>query len=101
VVSVVGELDLATAPVLEETLLTLSETGQGEVIVDLARCDLIDMRGLHVLLSARAHLKTSERPLVLVAGNPDLLRVFKITRVDALFTIFPSMAAAAAGHAHG
>ena len=94
VVSVDGELDLTTASTLEETLLTLPDLTAGAVIVDLARCELIDLRGLHVLLAARERLERSNRPLVLVCGDRKLLRVFKITRVDALFEILPSLTAA-------
>lgn len=101
VVSVIGELDLATAPVLEEALATLAENGEGTVMVDLGRCGFIDLRGLHVLLAARAGLEHSGRLLVLIAGNPDLLRVFNVTRVDGLFAIYPSRTAAAQDAAHG
>lgn len=101
VVSVTGELDLATAPVLEDSLLAVPDDAAGAVIVDLARCSFIDLRGLRVLLAARERLERSNRPLALVVGNPNLLRVFKITRVDALFAIYPSLTAAAEGNDHG
>ena len=101
VVSVTGELDLATAPVLEEALLGVSDHGKAAVTVDLTGCGFIDLRGLHVLLDARARLVRSNRALVLVTGNPTLLRVFKITRVDALFEIYPSRVAAAKANDNG
>jgi anti-sigma B factor antagonist len=101
VVSVMGELDLATAPALEEALLAVPDELAGRVIVDLARCSFMDLRGLHVLLAARERLERSSRPLALVVRDPTLLRVFKITRVDGLFAIYPSLTAAAAGHGDG
>ena len=94
VVSVDGELDLATASVLEEELLNLSEAEADAVIVDLARCSFIDLRGLRVLLAARERHEDAARRLALVVGNPDLLRIFKITRVADRFEIHPSLAAA-------
>lgn len=94
VVSVTGELDLTTAPVLEEALLGLFDAAAGAVIVDLARCSFIDLRGLRVLLAAREVLERQDRPLALVAGNPSVLRIFKITRVAERFEIYPSLAAA-------
>ena len=97
VVSVDGELDLTTASTLEETLLTLPDQTAEAVIVDLARCESIDLRGLHVLLAARERLERSNRPLVLVCGDPKLLRVLKVTRVDGLFEIWPALTAAAEG----
>ena len=101
VVSVTGELDLATAPALEDALLAVPEDAAGAVIVDLARCSFIDLRGLRVLLAARERLERLNRPLALVVGNPNLLRVFKITRVSALFSIYPSLTAAAEVAGHG
>ena len=95
VVSVIGDLDLTTASTLEETLLTLPDHGAEAVIVDLSCCSSIDLRGLHVLLVAQERLDCSHQPLVLVCGDPKLRRVFKTTRVDPLFQIYPSLTAAA------
>jgi anti-anti-sigma factor len=50
VISVAGELDVATAPELSRALATL----EGDVIVDLSRATFADPCGLHVLLAARA-----------------------------------------------
>ena len=44
VVSVMGELDLATVPAFERTLLDVTEAGTGEVIVDLTCCSFLDSR---------------------------------------------------------
>ena len=98
VVSVTGELELLTAQVLEETLLGLSDGAAGAVIVDLARCSFFDLRGLQVLLAARERLERANCPLALVCGDPNLLRVLEITRVDALFEIYPSLTAARDDH---
>ena len=95
VVSIDGELDLTTASTLEETLFTLPDHTPDPVIVDLGRCSFIDLRGLRVLLAARERLERSNRPLVLVCGDPKLLRVLEITRVDCLFEIWPSLKVAA------
>ena len=98
VVSVSGELDLTTASTLEETLLTLPDQSGATVIVDLERCGFVDLRGLRVLLAARERLERSTRPLALVCGNPALLRVLEIARVDALFEIYPSLSSARDDH---
>ena len=46
VVSVMGEVDLATALALEQTLLGAVEDAKGEVIVDFTGCNFLDSRGL-------------------------------------------------------
>ena len=95
VVSLAGELDLATAPALERTLIPLCDAADGPVIVDLARCTFIDLRGLRVLLAAQEHLERSKQPLALVVGRSVLLRVFQVTRVESLFEFHSSISAAA------
>ena len=94
VVSIVGELDLATAPTLEQPLFAACDRADGAVAVDLARCGFIDLRGLHVLLAAQERLERDRRPLLLITGNPNVLRILRMTRVDGLFEIHPSRAAA-------
>ena len=99
-VSVSGELDLASAPALEESLFGLCDAPAGAVIVDLEKCSFIDLRGLRVLLTAQEQLERSKQPLVLVVGKPTLLRVFQVTRVDVLFHICPTLGEAIDGYGH-
>ncbi|HEX5909750.1 MAG TPA: STAS domain-containing protein [Thermoleophilaceae bacterium] len=94
VVAVTGELDLATAPALEEPLQAICDQATGPVAVDLGGCGFIDLRGLHVLLSAQERLDRAQRTLMLITGNPSVLRILQVTRVDCLFEIHPSRAAA-------
>ena len=102
VVSVMGEVDMATAPALEQALLDAAEdrTGTGEVIVDLTGCSFLDSRGLTTLIEARERLERSNRPLAVVLSNPNVLMIFKITGFDGVFEIYPSLAAAG-GDGHG
>ncbi|HYI36249.1 MAG TPA: STAS domain-containing protein [Thermoleophilaceae bacterium] len=93
VVSITGELDLATAAALEDPLLAACDHTDGAVAVDLTGCGFIDLRGLHVLLNAQERLERAHRALVLITGNPAVLRILQVTRVDGLFEIHPSRAA--------
>ena len=94
VVSVLGEVDLATVLALEQALLGVTEDRTGDVIVDLTCCSFLDSRGLGALNAARARLERSERRLALVLANQSVLRIFQITRFDELFEIYPSLRAA-------
>jgi anti-sigma B factor antagonist len=91
VVSVAGELDLATAPAFERTLLDVTESGMGEVIVDLTGCTFLDSRGLRALMAARERLERSDRSLALVLSSPIVMRIFRITGFDQSFEIRPSL----------
>jgi anti-sigma B factor antagonist len=94
VVSVMGEVDLATARALEQTLLGVTEDRTGELIVDLTGCSFLDSRGLGALVATRARLERSNRRLALVLSNPSVLRIFQITGFDELFDLHPSLGAA-------
>ena len=53
VVSIIGEVDLATAPAFEQTLLRVAEKKTGGMIVDLSGCSFFDSTGLKALLATR------------------------------------------------
>ena len=101
VVSVMGEVDLATAPTLERTLLGVAEDRTGEVIVDLTGCSFLDSRGLTALVATRARLERANRHLALVLSNASVLKIFQITGFDELFAIYPSLGAAVDGVGNG
>ena len=85
VVSVMGEVDLATAPALERTLAEVADEGTGEVIVDLTACSFLDSNGLRALNSVRP---------AIVLSNPNVLRIFQLTKFDKVFEIYPTLDAA-------
>ena len=101
VVSVLGEVDLATVPAFEQTLVCAAEDGTGEVFVDLTGCSFLDCRGLGALLATRGRLERSNRRLALVLSHPSVIRVFQITQFDELFEIYPTLGAAVNGNGNG
>jgi anti-anti-sigma factor len=60
-----GELDLATAPELEETLVRAIEEG-GEVVLDLRELEFMDSSGVRVLVVA--HTRGAGRFSLIAAG---------------------------------
>ena len=51
IVAPIGELDIATAPKLEETLAELRDVGFAHLAVDLRGLDFMDSSGLNLLLA--------------------------------------------------
>ena len=98
VVTVTGEIDLATVPSLEQELLDAAGDRTGELIVDLTGCTFLDSRGLGALTRASARLARSNRPFALVLPNPNVLKVLRLTGFDEQIEIYPSLTAAVAGH---
>ena len=55
-VRVAGELDIATAPALESTLLHALDSEAASIVLDLERVSFIDSMGLRVLVWPRGSL---------------------------------------------
>ena len=83
VLTVEGELDLATSPSFERTLLAAvaaTEPG-GELVVDLGGVQFFDVSALRALLRAADAAQTARIPLRLTA-SPAVNRVFDVLKID-------------------
>lgn len=74
-----GELDIATASVLEARLDELEEHGTTHLRVDLAGLVFIDSTGLRVLLQANARAQQRGHELTLRPARETVQQVFQIT----------------------
>ena len=72
VVVVAGELDIASAPVLQDAIERARQEGAGDVVVDLADLAFMDVGGLRVLIRAdrRAEQAGGRLTLANVRGEP-------------------------------
>jgi anti-sigma B factor antagonist len=77
-VHVTGELDIATAPELERTLLECHEMAQLTVL-DLRELVFIDCAGVHTIVSASIRAREAGRRLILVRGREETYRLFRLT----------------------
>ena len=100
VVSVRGEVDLATGPEFERALSAVPEDGVESVIVDLTDCSFMDSTGLHLLTRSQERFERSGGRVAVVATNRGVLRLFELTQLDQLLAIYPSRAAALNGNGH-
>ena len=88
VVVVAGEVDLFTAPELRDRLARVDEDGAERVVLDLSRVTLVDSMALGVLLGAKRRLAAHDGSLDLVVSKPDIRRIFEITMLDRVFTLY-------------
>ena len=100
VLEVGGEVDVYTAPRLRERLIELVDGGARDVVVDLGRVDFLDSTGLGVLAGARKRLRAADGTFGLVCSKEPLLKIFRITALDQVFPIFPSVEAATSTSGH-
>lgn len=81
VVSAAGEIDIATAPRLEEPLSALAGAGH-RLVADLSRVTFIDAAGLRVLARAAGQAAAQGTSLHVVCDRPQILRLFQFTGLD-------------------
>jgi anti-sigma B factor antagonist len=91
VVSVDGELDVHTAPELEQAFVTILARGGRTVVVDFVGLDFIDSTALAVLLRAEPRFRDRGGRMVLVTEDRRILRTFEITALDRKFDIEPRL----------
>jgi anti-sigma B factor antagonist len=80
-VTVAGEMDIATGPQLQERLAALTASGQ-PIIVDLDRVTFIDASGLRVLANAASQAAQLGASLHAVCARHQVRRLFAITGLD-------------------
>jgi anti-anti-sigma factor len=93
VLSVSGEIDMATAPQLERALVAAEQESRG-LVLDLRGVGFLDSTALHVLLRASERLNERGRQLYVVCGPGPVKRLFELTVLTATFRIHSSREAA-------
>lgn len=96
VIRLSGEVDVFTAPRLREKIIELVNRGQRLIVVDLDAVDFLDSTGLGVLVGGLKRLRSHDGEMSMVCNEPRLLRVFELTRLDAVFAIHRTVADAVA-----
>ncbi len=91
VVTVVGEIDISTAPELRRRLANLVDGATGRVLVDLEGVDFLDSTALSVLIGAHRRLGRQGRDLELVCTHAPVLRVLAVTGLSRYFTLHESL----------
>jgi anti-sigma B factor antagonist len=97
VVHVGGDLDVYTAPRLQETL-EQAMAGGGRLVLDLTGVPFIDSTALGVLVGALQRSQSNGGDFRLVVGDPFLLKIFHITGFDGMFSIYPQLEDALSAH---
>jgi len=97
VVSVVGELDVATAPELRSRLEGAIDNGPAVVVADLLGVTFLDSTALGVLIGALKRCQAAGGELRIVAAEPRILKIFEITGLTELFSLFPTVEEAGVG----
>ena len=90
VISLAGEVDLYTAPEFKQQLLEVIAQGGKDVIVDFSDTTFIDSTTLGVLVGGVKRLRSNDGQLSLVCSDRNITKIFEITGLDRVFTIYPT-----------
>lgn len=96
VLHVYGEVDLSTAGELEQAVAAELAAEPTDLVVDLTDVTFLDSAGLGVL--AHGHVKAEERVrLRVVVTSEVVLKPLRLTGLDRLLEVYPSVEAALRG----
>lgn len=92
VVTVTDErIDAAVAIQFKDMMRGLTDGGPAQVLLDLSRVTFLDSSGLGAVVAAMKQLGP-DRSLELAGLTPAVQKVFRLTRMDTVFTIHPDAA---------
>lgn len=86
-----GEIDVYTAPLLRQALVDIIDQGNLDVVVDMSHVDFLDSTGLGVLVEGLKRVKTRGGTLAIVATQDKILKIFDITGLNKAFPIAPTV----------
>ncbi|MEX2212409.1 MAG: STAS domain-containing protein [Gaiellaceae bacterium] len=101
VIALSGEVDLYTAPEFKQQLLEVIGQGAKSVIVDFTNTTFIDSTTLGVLVGGVKRLRSNDGQLSLVSSDRNITKIFEITGLDRVFTIYSTRAEAVEQSAGG
>lgn len=92
----VDRIDAAGAVEFKDRMRELTKDGVKRVVLDLQGVDFIDSSGLGAIVASLKQLAPGQ-VLELAGLGPTIEKVFRLTRMDTVFTIHPSADAAFGG----
>jgi anti-sigma B factor antagonist len=90
-----GDLDVATAPDLRETLVEVIDEG-ARIVIDMQAVEFLDSAGLGILVGGLKRARARGGDLELVCSNSEVLKPLELTGLDREFTIHDRRGAAGA-----
>lgn len=80
---------------LEAVVKELITQGQKKFIFDVSGLDYADSAGIGTVVACVTHIKKAGGDMRMAGANARVLRLFQMTGVDRILSLYPSVAAAA------
>lgn len=94
VLTISGEMDIATTAVLRDRVADLLDDTVLPVVIDLSRVSFCDASGLTMLLAIRRRAGARGRAVALAGPRPPVRKLLRITGLDRAFPIYSTRAQA-------
>lgn len=91
VVTVAGEVDMLTAPVLRQRLEEHFAADQTPIIVDLSQVEFFGSTALAVLVDTHQRATAEGRTFVLIAKTRIVRRPLKVTELDKVLSVYDDL----------
>lgn len=96
IVTVLGEIDLYTAPRLQGELTAVLDGGRPvRILVDMSGVEFCDSTGMNVLLAAMKRAGEYGGGLDLAGPRPAVRKILQVTGLDSVFTVVDDTTGAA------
>jgi len=92
VISVIGEIDVATAPQLRESLHGVIAAGRATVVLNLLEVTFIDSTALGVLVGGLKRCRELGGELHVVVADARIRKIFEITGLNKVFPLARALA---------
>ncbi|HEX3467760.1 MAG TPA: STAS domain-containing protein [Candidatus Elarobacter sp.] len=86
-----GSLDIATSPTVRAALISASERGNHQLIVDLTKVDFLDSTGLGAIIGGQRRAREFHGEVRVVAKEGQILRLLRITGLLKVFAVYPTL----------
>lgn len=92
-----ARIDAAVALAFKEAMRKTTEGGKSDVVLDLRQVNFIDSSGLGAIVATMKFL-APERALILAGLTTAVEKVFQLTRMDSVFSVFSTLDQALVAH---
>lgn len=90
ILDVVGEVDLYTAPRLDEGLRKATSAPRPRLVVNLSGTAYVDSTALKVLADHEKRVRERQGAIALIATQPTIAKIFKIAGLSEILPTFPT-----------
>lgn len=86
-----GEVDISNYATLRQHIDETLAAGGAHLVLDLSRTEFLDSTALGAMIGSRRKAYAAGGSFAVICDRPQLMKLFQITKLDKVFSVFPSM----------